>query len=152
MHVMSPSQLSVFRECPRKYHHKYVLGRSSISLDPKMAFGRIWDDVTGVWWKDGVSAAVEWLVANAASIDPVDAAKIAALLIHYRPPRERFEFIGNQVRKEIRIRNPETGYPMREVVLLCIADTLFRDHFTGAEIVRKYIRALPLTAAENMLI
>ena len=137
MHLMSNSSLSTFRQCPRLYYHKYVLGRSTISLDPKMHFGRIWDDVTGVWWKDGPEAAVKWLVSNAANIDPVDAAKIAALLKHYHPPVDRFEFIDNQVEKRIRIRNPDTNYPMHEVELICIADSLLRDRETGAIVVRE---------------
>ena len=137
MHTMSPSSLSTFRECPRLYRYKYVLGRSTISLDPKMDFGRIWDGVTGVWWKDGPEAAVEWLIANAEEIEPVDAAKIAALLKHYHPPVDRFEYLGNQVEKKIRIRNPETNYPMHNIELLCVADSLLRDRETGQTVVRE---------------
>jgi len=137
MHLISHSQLSTFRECPRKYRFKYVLGRETVSLDPKLYFGRIWDDATGIWWKDGVEAAVEWLCANAAAIDPVDAAKIAALLKHYSPPRSRFRFVDNQVRWEIPVRNPDTGYPMHGMRLLCIADSLLEDMETGATIVRE---------------
>lgn len=137
MHVMSNSSLSAFRQCPRLYEYKYVYGRSTISMSPVMQFGSTWDDVTGVWWEHGIEAAVEWLVAHAADIDPVDAAKIAALLKHYNPPRDRFEFLGNQIEKKIRVRNPETGYPMHGIELLCVADTLLRDRETGEIVVRE---------------
>ena len=128
---LSPSALSVFRDCPRKYSFRYVLGVEPVREDGKLAFGRAWDSATGACWEGGIEAAVSWLVANSAGLDPVDAAKIAALLTHYHPPRERFEFVGNQVEQEIR---PEG---LRGIRVLCIADTLLKDLETGQTVVRE---------------
>jgi len=99
--------------------------------DAKMFFGRIWDDVTGVWWEYGLEGAVEWLFDRADRIDQVEAAKIAALLKNYNPPRDRFKFLGNQVKAEIRPKG------MYGVKVLCIADTLLEDVETGEKIVRE---------------
>lgn len=137
MLTLSPSQLAKFRTCPRSYHHYYVLGRQPVAGDYKLAFGTLWDDVTGVWWEHGPAAAVAWLVERADKIDAVDAAKVAALLAGYNPPRERFEFLGNQVVGLIKVKNPTTGYPMHDVTLKCVADTLLKDKATGQLVVRE---------------
>jgi len=129
---LSPSQLGNFRDCPRKYANRYVAGRVPVVENTEaMWFGRLWDDVTGVWWESGYFAALTWLVDNAANIDEVDAAKISALLKNYNPPRHKYDFIGNQVAREIRPQG------LRGVRLLCVADTLLRDRETGETVVRE---------------
>lgn len=128
---LSPSQISVYRDCPRKYAHRYITGREPVREDHKLAFGRAWDTASGIWWEHGISEAVAWLVEQAGKIDPVDAAKIAALLKFYAPPRDQFEFVGNQVEATFR----PSG--VHDVQVLCISDSILRDKRSREIVVRE---------------
>jgi hypothetical protein len=99
--TLSPTQLGLYRECPQKYNYKYIQGRVPIADDTEaMAFGRVWDDATGILWKKkgDIEPVVIWLneQAIAGKIADLDGLKVAVLLRHYKPPIGRFTFIGNQ--------------------------------------------------------
>jgi hypothetical protein len=135
--TLSHSQLSTYRKCARAYQYHYLARRVPVRDSVSLAIGRVWDDASGVWWKDGIDAARTWLVSNAGSINPEDAAKLAAILVHYRPARDRYAFVSNQATVTVPIRNPETGRPMRGVVVKCKADTVLKRHSDGTLWVRE---------------
>lgn len=121
----SPSQLSLFRQCPKKYEYKYIQGRVPVADDSDaMAFGRLWDDATGVLWAEGgdISKVVAWLTERAELINPLDAVKVAALLEFYDPPIDKFEFVGNQDSKTFEIETALGPVPVKTKT-----DTLLRE-------------------------
>jgi hypothetical protein len=122
---ISPSQLSVFRECPKRYEYKYIQGRVPVHDDSEaMVFGRLWDDATGVLWASGgdLEAVVAWLTDNVESIIRLDAVKVAALLEFYDPPIGKYEFVGNQEPVTFNVMTDEGMVPIKTK-----SDTLLRD-------------------------
>jgi len=117
--------MSVFRVCPKRYEYKYIQGRVPVHDDSEaMAFGRLWDDATGVLWAEGgdLSKVVAWLTSNAENINPLDAVKVAVLLEHYDPPIGKYEFVGNQQPVTFEVDTAEGPVP-----ILTKSDTLLRE-------------------------
>lgn len=135
--TLSHTQLSTYRTCPRSYQYRYLVQRVPARVATSLAIGRVWDDVTGVWWEKGIDAARSWLISNADNIDPEDTAKLAGILSHYRPALDEYVYISNQASVRVQIRNPATDRPMRGVVLKCKADTLLRRRSDGTLWVRE---------------
>jgi hypothetical protein len=133
MIYLSHSQLSVARGCPRKYYYKYVLGRSPFSTqnDPKIKFGDLWDDLSGLFWKKGeacTQTARDFISKNKDKIAYDDQAKLLALSARYSPPFKKFDFLDNQHHYEIQIHDPSTGKNMPNYRLHGYTDTRLREN------------------------
>jgi|OpeIllAssembly_1097287.scaffolds.fasta_scaffold112198_2 hypothetical protein len=139
--VLSHTQISMWRSCPRSYFFKYIAQRVPIVVDQKLSFGRLWDEATGVWWQDGIDAVRDWLIENAASMDEIDAIKIATLIKYYQPP-DSFDLISTQEKIDVPIRHPDTNEPMPGVMLRCKADSIL-DYNGG-----RFVREAKITAKD----
>lgn len=131
MKVLTSSSLSSFRDCPRKHFYGYDLKRVPISEPAPLAFGKLAHSALEAWWKDGPEAAVAWLVEHAGEMEQVDAAKIAALLKHYDPPRDRFKVLAVEENFEMKIESPVGGRSFYGYRLAGKVDVLVEDKATG---------------------
>lgn len=132
--VLSHTQISTWRSCPKSYFFKYIAQRVPIVIDKKLSFGRLWDEATGIWWEHGLEAVHEWLIENASSMDEIDSIKIASLIKHYEPP-SGFELVETQRKIDVPILHPETNQPLPGVMLRCKADSILE--FGGQTFVRE---------------
>lgn len=147
---ISISQLGDFRDCPQSWKYGNIDKRRPIRRSDAISFGVLSDDFTGIYWEDGLDAAVAWLKSQADRIEPLDAAKIAALTPFYHDRTaeivKQFKVIGNQVERVVPIRNPATGYPMRDMELIVKIDTelerngkvIVREHKTTTQEIRGF--------------
>jgi hypothetical protein len=132
--LISPTQLAMWRTCPRSYKFKYIQHKVPIVIDEKLTFGRMWDEATRIWWEKGLDAVHTWLVENAGAMDELDAIRIAHLIKHYEPPPE-FELVNSQIKVDVSIYHPETSEPIPRVKLRCKADSLMNHG--GSVVVRE---------------
>jgi hypothetical protein len=143
MERLSASRLSIFRDCPRRYAHTYVMGRVPIAEPSALTFGRAWHEALEQWWLAGPDAAIGWLVSKADSISAEDGARIASMLTYYNPPRERYSVVGTEKEYTVPIVNPDTRHPVRgytfylrldvEVVEIATGDRWIVEHKTTSD-------------------
>lgn len=130
-HRLSHSQLSVARECARKYWYQYVAKRLPVAESKALTFGRAWHEVLERWWLAGPEAAITYLTEQAAEIDPADAALLVALLSQYRPPLDQFQVDSVEQELTVPIVNPESGRPMLGFEMTLRLDVLVTEKTTG---------------------
>jgi hypothetical protein len=130
MNILTSSALSAFRDCPRRYHHAYERKRVPVTDAAPLAFGKLWHEVMDAWWWAGSEHAVAYLVEKADEIKEEDAAKIAALLKHYRPPHDRFDVLDVEKYFEVKIDSPTGGRAFRSWRLAGKVDVLVREKAT----------------------
>ena len=107
--TITSSSLAKFRECPRRYWFEYELGRVTVRETAAISFGNAWHRAMEAWWIGGPEAAAKSMIEIARDIDVGSAAKIAALLAHYDPPRDEYDVIAVEDAFEVRIQNPDAG-------------------------------------------
>ena len=117
MKTLTSSSLAKFRTCPKRYWFNYELGRVPARESDALAFGSLWHTCMEHWWSKGMAGVVAYLTEHAGGIDPVDAAKITALLGNYNPPADKFEVVGIEDEFVMPIRNPNTGRAVRHYQL-----------------------------------
>jgi hypothetical protein len=128
--ALTSSSLSAFRDCPRKYYLMYVLRRVKVAEVAAMKFGTMMHEALAVYWLSGKEAMVSYLKTLAEDMTEQDAAKLAAMLTHYKPPFDKYEVEAVEQTFETRIINPETGRPMVDYVLQGKLDVLIIDKAT----------------------
>lgn len=126
MEKISPSCLSTFRSCPRKYEFTYVRGRVPVAAAPALNIGLLWHKAMEVYWTAGREAAIQMLIGCAGEVDEVDVAKLVALLKHYNPPVDRYTVEGVEVEFTKQIPIPGRR-AMRGVRLFGRVDLVVRD-------------------------
>jgi len=128
---LSNSQLSIARECARKYQYTYIQRRVPVAESKSLSFGRAWHEALERWWKLGPEAAIAWLSSQADKIEPADIAMLCAMLSGYRPPVERFRVDAVEQELTVPIINPATGRPMLNYEMTLRLDALVTDIATG---------------------
>lgn len=134
---LSHSRLRTFQKCPRAYLYQYKLDRVPARTTDALAFGRLWHEIMEVYWTDGRGAAIEYALTVAPQVDPIDSAKVSALLEHYDPPIDDYEVEGVEVPFEIPVTDPDTGEEVEGVLVQGFADALLREKSTGRLLVRE---------------
>lgn len=132
MERVSASRLGTFRECPRRFYQVYIRQRVPLAEPAALSFGRVFHSALEQWWLHGPEAAVRWLVEHAAEMDPVEAAKVGAMLGQYNPPIHLYDVIDTEREFVVPIINPESGRRMREYELLVRVDALVRRKSDGS--------------------
>jgi len=141
---ISYSSTSTFRECPRKYHYRYRMGRVPTTDADVLRLGKAVHQALEHWWEDGPEAARGFLLTNADIITPVEAAKVSAMLEHYNPPRDEYEVIATEKRFELALPDPfgdersDSVMQLGEAVLWRgYADSVLLDKRSGKTVVRE---------------
>lgn len=137
MRNISYSELSTFQQCARKHWYVYGLGRVPAVTEDRMRFGTLMHEVTAAWWIGGEEAAAAPLVAVADQMGMVEAAKAAAMVRAYHPPRDEFEVLGIEVPFEVPLRAGRER-AMHGIRIHGFADAILREKATGRLIVREY--------------
>ena len=135
---ISHSGLRAFQTCPRKYTYLYHDKREANRDSRALRLGSFIHRALEEWWNDSPEAALRWCSEHSNDIEPADAAKAAAMLHHYNPPRDDYEVIATEVPFSIMVRNPDTGRAMRSVRLNGFVDGLLRDKATGELVVLEH--------------
>jgi len=125
--LVTASSLATFRDCARRYHYSHILQRVRQTESHALQFGKLMHAALAAWWQDGPTAAVAYLTGIADQVAPVDAAKIAAMLRYYDPPRADYTMEAIEHEFVVPIRNPVTGRSMRAYRLGGKVDGLVRD-------------------------
>jgi hypothetical protein len=133
---LSHSQLSVARECPRKYEHIYIRKRVPRAEREALSFGRLWHEIMERWWRDGQEVAVQWMATTGHKLFPGQqpeeaASKMAAMLRYYSPPIERWDVVGVERPLTVPVVNPGTGIAMRVADITMRLDVLVTERSTG---------------------
>jgi len=111
--LVTASSLAKFRDCPRQYHYTQNLQRVRLTESPALQIGKVMHEALAAWWQGGITEAVQCLTKVADQIKPADAAKIAAMLRYYNPPRADYTVEAIEHEFSVPIRNPVTGRSMR---------------------------------------
>lgn len=140
LRVVTNSELSVRRRCPREHHIAYELGYRAIEDAEALRFGRMIHVGLEYWWLEG---DLEHLLeaATQGAVDPYEAAKVRVLLRGYdarwSDDHERYRVLGVERQFRAPLVNPETGAPSRTYELGGKLDVLlersFVEHKTTSE-------------------
>ena len=137
LRVLTNSEMSTRRRCPREHHIAYELGYRPREDAESLRFGRAFHVGLEAWWKGlGLDAAIE---AATEGTDPYDAAKLRVLLRGYdaRWSSERHDVAGVEVEFRAPLINPDSGAASRTFALGGKIDVLlergFVEHKTTSE-------------------
>lgn len=131
LRVVTNSELSTRKRCPREHFYSYRLGYRSLDEVEAFRFGTRWHRGMEFWWDGrGLDMAIEQAIVDCT--DPYEAAKLRALLRGY-DARWGGDVVADVVAVEREFRapvvNPETGAPSRTFVLGGKLDVLMRRRF-----------------------
>jgi hypothetical protein len=132
---LSNSGLSAFRKCPRYYASQYVARRVPVRESEALALGRAYHIGLETWWnahgrggtrETCLACSIDAVRQHADGMSEQDVAKVCAMLSQYAPPDGwRVEAVEQWF--ESPIRNPDTGYPMRDAVLVGRVDLVLSN-------------------------
>lgn len=138
LRVITNSELSARKRCPREHHYAYELGYRSTETVDALAFGNRWHLGMEEWWLGhGLPVAIARSVAGCE--DPYEVAKLRALLVGYdaRWGGEDHDVVGVECEFRAPVVNPETGCASRTFVLGGKIDVLldrkFVEHKTTSD-------------------
>lgn len=138
LRVLTNSEMSTRRRCPREHHIAYELGYRPREDADALRFGTAVHKGLEAWWLGlGLDAAIA--AAIEASVDPYEAAKLRVLLRGYdaRWSGECHAVAGVEVEFRAPFINPETGAASRTFLLGGKIDVLlergFVEHKTTSE-------------------
>lgn len=131
LRVITNSELSTYRRCPREHHYAYALGYRPVEDAEALRFGNMIHRGLELLWSGAhLSDAIAAACKGAA--DAYEAAKARVLLLGY-VERWGAEHFGEVVSVEREFRaplvNPETGAASRTFELGGKLDVLLRDRF-----------------------
>lgn len=132
LRVITNSEMTVRRRCPREHHLSYELGYRAIEDAEALRFGTMWHVGLELWWQ-GVELDQLVAAAQQNAADEFEAAKVAVLLRGYdarwSDARGSYDVAG--VEREFRapLVNPESGAASRTFELGGKIDVLFRRSF-----------------------
>jgi len=135
---ISYSSLRTFQTCPKSYWYRYHAGRIPRQVSDVLFVGTAAHETTSIWWTDGPSAARDYLFDRCDAISPLDAARLAATLSVYNPPRDDFEIEGIEVPFKVTVKNPDTDRGMKNIRLIGFADMILVNKRTGKRVIREY--------------
>jgi hypothetical protein len=131
MKIITTSSLAKLRECPRKYFFEFEKKRLPVSESRARSFGKLWHSVLEAWWKGSITGAVAYLKGIADQMDEDTAAKLAAMIACYNPPRDKYDVIGVEQVFEMKIENPNGGRAFYGYKLSGKIDLILKDKATG---------------------
>lgn len=131
LRVITNSELSTRKRCPREHYYSYQLGYRSIAEVEALRFGTFWHlGMEDYWGGHGLEEAI--YAATSTCKDHYEAARLRALLTGYvaRWGAEDMDDVVS-VEREFRapVVNPDTGAPSRTYVLGGKLDVLKRRKF-----------------------
>lgn len=124
---LSHSSLETFSECPRRYFYRYVLEKEPVSDRASLSFGRLLHGALERWWGEDPEAAVKFAAENVGDMDPVNAARMAAMLTEYAPPRDRYKVVAVELPFDAPVKNPDTKGKLARTSLVGRVDALVED-------------------------
>lgn len=141
--LITVSRMRAFNSCRRLHQIKYELGYRSTQTSAALSFGSLIHAGLEAWWGhagegarvDAALAAMTKKAAEGTEIDAVTLAKAEVLICGYDQrwlaTMEDFETIGVELEFRAPLRNPATGYPMRELEVAGKLDALIRKRSDG---------------------
>lgn len=160
--LLTFSALNTFRNCPRKYKHRYVDHLQPHEKPESLSFGSVVHGALERWYRLTGDANRLWKVLDfidaqfpLRSSDPVQKDRwhrARAMLVGYaaRYPTENFEVVEIEKVFQGEIRNPDTGRPSQTFVMSGKADGIVRldgelyllEHKTAGSIDANYLDKL----------
>jgi hypothetical protein len=112
LRVITNSELTVHRRCPREHHYAYVQGYRPVEKAGALAFGSRWHVGMETWWRgDDLDAVV--LAATAECADPYESATLRALLTGYearwRPEHDQSRVVAVEVEFRMPLSDLDSG-------------------------------------------
>ena len=160
--VLTYSALNTFRNCPRKYKHRYIDGLRPHEKSTALSFGSVVHEAIELWYRLPPDEQRVWQVL--ATIDAAyparehDAAQKSqwhfarAMILGYvrRYPAEDFEIVEVEKTFTHEIRNPDSGRPSQTFVMAGKVDGIVKrrdglyllEHKTAATIDANYLDKL----------
>ncbi len=136
INFVSHSSLRSFQECPKKYTYLYHDKRVPNTTSPALQVGTFVHEALDQWWSHDLEAARDWMTKNAGELTSTEAAKVAAMLSFYNPPRDDFDLIENEAKFEHSIETPDGGV-VHGYRIVGFADGLLTRKSDGAIVVRE---------------
>lgn len=146
--IITASRLKTARSCLRLHKYKYFQGYRPVGDNENLRFGTLFHQCLEAWWlakaagQDALEASMA--VAEKASADEYDCAKVSMLLVGYtaRWGAEEWEVLGVEVPFETALINPDTGAKSRTwrlagkidaIVSNAKGETYIVEHKTSSE-------------------
>ena len=160
--ILTFSALNTFRNCPRKYKHRYLDNLRPREKPESLAFGSVIHSAIELWYRSTTDSNRLWTVLDfidqqfplRASDDAQKAtrnlarAMFAGYANHY--PHEDFEIVEVELPFTGEIRNPDTGRPSQTFVMAGKVDGIVKrsdgmylfEHKTASSIDANYLDKL----------
>ncbi len=160
--ILTFSALNTFRNCPRRYKHRYVDHLQPLDRPESLSFGSVIHEALERWYRATDDTNRLWTVLDFVDDqfpqrdhDPVQKQRwhlARAMLVGYaqRYPAEDFEVVEIEKTFTGEIRNPDTGRPSQTFVMAGKADGIIRlsgelyllEHKTAGSIDANYLDKL----------
>lgn len=139
LNVLSNSAIACYRECPRKFKHRYVSKRRPRRNSEALRFGSFFHCGLNAWWKFGGDAAEIRLQAAITAMraraeerpedaDPFELVKAEELMLGYtaRWGEDCYEIVAVEKQFDVPLVNPDTGASSKTYRLAGAIDVVVR--------------------------